>query len=73
MKTNLLHTPALLKRFLYEDEGQDLIEYALLTGAIGFAGVVGINLLGIAINDAYTSWDNGVNGLWEVPPASGTP
>ena len=57
----------LLLRLLTEETGQDLIEYALLTAAIGFAGVVGINLLGAAINTTYTSWDTGVNNLWEAP------
>jgi Flp pilus assembly pilin Flp len=63
----------LLTRLLAEDTGQDLIEYALLTAAIGFAGVVGINLLGAAINTTYTSWDTSVNGSWEVPPPQSTP
>jgi phage tail sheath protein FI len=39
----------------------------LLTGAIGFAGVVGVSLIGAAINAVYSSWDTGVNTLWEVP------
>lgn len=63
----------LLRRLLLEETGQDLIEYALLTAAIGFAGVVGINLLGAAINATYASWDTGVNGLWEVPAPQTTP
>jgi Flp pilus assembly pilin Flp len=63
----------LLSRLLTEDNGQDLIEYALLTAAIGFAGVVGINLIGAAINSTYTSWDTGVNNLWEVPAPQSTP
>ena len=64
---------ALLVPLFEEETGQDLIEYALLTGAIGFAGVAGINLLGIAINAAYSSWDTGVNSLWEVPDPGSTP
>ena len=63
----------LLKRLLREETGQDLIEYALLTAAIGFAGVVGINLLGAAINTTYASWDTSVNSLWEVPAPQTTP
>jgi Flp pilus assembly pilin Flp len=57
----------LLSRLIAEDAGQDLIEYALLTGAIGFCGVVAFNLLGAAINAVYTSWATGVNTLWEPP------
>jgi len=60
----------LLNRLIVEDEAQDLIEYALLTGAIGFAGVVGFNLIGLAINAVYGSWDAGVNSLWETPDPS---
>ena len=56
-----------VNRLFLEDDGQDLIEYALLTGAIGFAAVVGINLLGAAVNSTYVTWDSGVNSLWEVP------
>jgi Flp pilus assembly pilin Flp len=56
-----------LRRLLVEDDAQDLIEYALLTGAIGFAAVAGIALMGAAINAVYSSWDTGVNNLW-VPP-----
>jgi Flp pilus assembly pilin Flp len=63
----------LLTRLLAEETGQDLIEYALLTAAIGFAGVVGINLIGAAINTTYSSWDTSVNSLWEVPPPQSTP
>ena len=58
----------LLVRLRCEDAGQDLIEYALLTGAFGFGAVVAFNLLGGSIADVYGSWDTGVNDLWEVPP-----
>jgi Flp pilus assembly pilin Flp len=61
---------SLLNRLLVDEGGQDLIEYALLTGAIGFAGVVGFNLIGIAINAVYGSWDAAVNSLWEPPDPS---
>jgi Flp pilus assembly pilin Flp len=57
----------LLDRLIAEDDGQDLVEYALLTGAIGFCAVAAFNLLGGAINAVYTSWGTGVNSLWETP------
>jgi Flp pilus assembly pilin Flp len=60
----------LLERLIADEGGQDLIEYALLTSAIGFCGVAGFNLLGVAINVVYTSWTDGpagVNSLWQVP------
>ena len=58
----------LLIRLIVEEEAQDLIEYALLTTAIGFAGAVAFDALGDAISGTYTNWDNNVNDLWEVPP-----
>jgi Flp pilus assembly pilin Flp len=57
----------LLDRLIADENGQDLIEYALLTSAIGFCAVVAMNVLGGAINVVYTSWTGGVNSLWEVP------
>ena len=43
----------MFNRFVREDEGQDLIEYALLAGLISLASLVGIGALGTAINDKY--------------------
>ena len=36
----------LLKRFVREEEGQDLIEYGLLIGIITVGAIVSINLIG---------------------------
>jgi Flp pilus assembly pilin Flp len=60
----------LLDRLIDEEDGQDLIEYALLTGAIGFCAVVAFESFGGTINTVYTSWTSGpkgANSLWEVP------
>ena len=62
---------AVIKRLIVEQEGQDLIEYALLTGAIGFAGAAAFDVLSDAIAGTYTSWDDSVNELWEVPDPVG--
>ena len=56
-----------IKRLIVEQDGQDLIEYALLSTAVAFAGAVALNALGLAINTTYVSWDTSVNDLWEVP------
>jgi Flp pilus assembly pilin Flp len=61
----------MLARLIVDDRGQDLIEYALLTGAIGFAGVAAFDALGGSINATYSSWDDGVNDLWIVPDPQG--
>ena len=50
----------LFARLIADEGGQDLIEYALLAGFLGFAAVVGVGVLGTAMNTTYTSWDNAV-------------
>jgi pilus assembly protein Flp/PilA len=44
----------LFNRFVAEDNGQDLIEYALLAGLISLASIVAITALGAAIQGKYT-------------------
>jgi pilus assembly protein Flp/PilA len=48
-------TKNLLYRFIHEDEGQDLVEYALLITFIALACIVGMQQLGTAINNRYQS------------------
>ena len=58
-----------LWQLLTEDDGQDLLEYALLGSTIAFAGVVGIDLLSDAMNSTYATWDEAVQSdeLVDVP------
>ena len=42
---------------MWDEDGQDLIEYALLTALIAVAGILGFQAIGLAINASYTSWD----------------
>jgi len=58
----------LVRRLVRDESGQDLVEYALLTTTIGFAGVFVWSLVGNAISTTYTSWVAGVDTL-AVPPA----
>ncbi len=44
----------LIVRFVREDAGQDLIEYALLAGLISLASVLAITALGTAIQGKFT-------------------
>ena len=43
----------LILRFVREDEGQDLVEYALLITFIALACIIGMQELGTAINNKY--------------------
>jgi Flp pilus assembly pilin Flp len=49
--------PRVLRRWLTDEQGQDLVEYMLLTTLIGIAGVLGFEALGNAIGFAYGTWD----------------
>jgi len=44
-----------LRMFAREDEGQDLIEYALLVGLISLVAVVAIALAGTNVNTIFTN------------------
>ena len=52
----------IVARFIREDDGQDLVEYALLLALIALAAVATMGTLGTAINNKYgsatTSLDN---------------
>jgi Flp pilus assembly pilin Flp len=56
----------LIVRFLREDSGQDLIEYAFLASGIGIAALIGITALGGALNTYY-------NNLATSAPITATP
>ncbi len=43
----------LLKRLWKEEDGQDLIEYALLVALVALAATVGMNSLAAAINTEF--------------------
>jgi Flp pilus assembly pilin Flp len=58
----------LVRRLVRDESGQDLIEYALLTTSIGFAGILAWSLVGSAINGTYSSWVSATDSL-AVPPA----
>lgn len=55
----------LLWRFLSDDSGADLIEYALLTATIGAGAAAALSLMPDAINTVYSAWDTDTQDLWE--------
>jgi pilus assembly protein Flp/PilA len=54
MKNNPLRL-ATRVQILLEEEGQDLIEYALVVALIGFAATAGMTSVANAINNAFFS------------------
>jgi pilus assembly protein Flp/PilA len=48
----------LMRRLIWEDEGQDLIEYALLAAFIALAATAAMILLGSGISGFFNSVNN---------------
>jgi Flp pilus assembly pilin Flp len=56
------------KQFLLDDTGQDLIEYALLTGLISVGSVVLFQQIAASMNSAYagpSGWNKAAQAVWE--------
>jgi pilus assembly protein Flp/PilA len=56
-------------RFVREEEGQDLIEYALLATLVALGAVVGATALGTQLNAWYSGLGTRVGG-WATTAAS---
>jgi pilus assembly protein Flp/PilA len=48
--------------FLLDEQGQDLVEYALLIAFIALACIIGLQSLGGAINATYNSISSSLTG-----------
>jgi pilus assembly protein Flp/PilA len=55
MKDKLMKLSVKMQVLLMSEEGQDLIEYALVVALIGFAATAGMSSLASKINAAFTS------------------
>jgi Flp pilus assembly pilin Flp len=69
--TSILHSA--MRRLVFDDDGQDLVEYALLTGAVGLAGFAVYGVIRNNMAESYTNWiDADTPGSlqynWEPPP-----
>jgi len=57
-------------RLVIDDRGQDLVEYALLSGIVGVAGILVFPVIVDKMGTAYASWQTGAQNAWEpCPPA----
>ena len=59
-----------LVRLVNEDSGQDLVEYALLTGAVGASALLFFALLSAILGFQYSVWLTGAYNVWEPCPPS---
>ena len=55
------------RRWLHEEAGQDLVEYALLAAFVGLAGLAGFTAISTAIGTNYADSNTSVQDLWEIP------
>jgi pilus assembly protein Flp/PilA len=55
MKDKVLDLSLKMKSLMMRDEGQDLIEYALVVALIAFAATAGMSTLATHINTAFSS------------------
>jgi Flp pilus assembly pilin Flp len=58
----------LLRKLARDDAGQDLIEYALLTGMIAIAGILLFPTIQSKMADAYQDWNDNAYAISEAPP-----
>jgi Flp pilus assembly pilin Flp len=66
-------TRHIVDRLLREDDGQDVVEYALLAAFVGIVGYLALTGIRTGVFNTYTSWQDpssGVPSLWD-PPAPG--
>ena len=54
---------SLMVRFTREDQGQDLIEYALLAGFISLVAVLAITNVGTGVKEVYEAIDTKVGTI----------
>jgi pilus assembly protein Flp/PilA len=55
MKNILLKLYIKFQSLLHEEDGQDLVEYALIVALIALAATAGMNTLATAINTGFTT------------------
>lgn len=53
----------LLNRFVRDEQGQDLIEYALLAGFISLVAVAMIRAVGTGVNNVYSGINSQVSAI----------
>jgi len=62
----------LFARFVREEEGQDLVEYAFLIVFIALVVATGLNTFGVNLRDFYSNLSTAVGPAVTAPPAPGS-
>ena len=53
--------------FIRDEQGQDLIEYALLGAFVSLAAIAGATILGTGLNNWFTDLGNAIDALDATP------
>jgi len=65
MAIGSLFRGSVVARFLSEEGGQDLIEYALLTAVIGISGLLILSTISTKMGTTYSGWNTAGQNAWE--------
>jgi Flp pilus assembly pilin Flp len=57
----------LVDRFIREDDGQDIVEYALLAAIFGIVAALVLPALSTRMRGAFTTWEWQANYDWTPP------
>jgi Flp pilus assembly pilin Flp len=61
---------ALIARFVSEEDGQDIIEYALLAAFISISGYTILSGIGTSVNSIYTKVNSAASSAEAAAPAA---
>jgi Flp pilus assembly pilin Flp len=61
----------IIVRLFAQSDGQDLIEYGLLTGLIAVGGALVFPSIRTKMAGAYVAWLTGVQAVWEPSAPTG--
>ena len=57
----------LVAAFIEDEEGQDLVEYALLGAFVAIVTMAGLRFIENTIGTEYVNWDQDEQDLWRPP------
>jgi Flp pilus assembly pilin Flp len=55
----------LFERWLHDESGSDLVEYALLTATVGIMAAAALALMPGILSTIYQTWDSGTQLIWD--------
>ncbi len=61
------HVNNLLRKFIRDEDAQDLVEYALLGAFVGVVGAAVWSNIVTLLGDRYTEYNTNVQDLWVAP------